>query len=289
MINQDMNSRDGFVYDARLYYGMSFLYPHLHRSAEIIHVIKGEILVDINAVRTHVPAGKCVLILPYRLHSFECAPDALFMVHVFSHDCAPEFFRLLGSRTSQSPVFDAPEENIAYYLKKFGVDKINHSEHSFEMLPLAHTDQFVEFHPKVVTHNPVLPQDVRLNLITALESVLAGFLAKPDLAEGGGGSLIERVLSYIGAHSDKDLTLETVAAELGYEPHYLCRRMKRYTDIGFRTLVNSFRVEHAKELLSGTSMQTTAIAEICGFGSLRTFNRVFRQFTKIPPSEYRNR
>ena len=80
MINQDMNSRDGFVYDARLYYGMSFLYPHLHRSAEIIHVIKGEILVDINAVRTHVPAGKCVLILPYRLHSFECAPDALFMV-----------------------------------------------------------------------------------------------------------------------------------------------------------------------------------------------------------------
>ena len=204
MINQDMNSRDGFVYDARLYYGMSFLYPHLHRSAEIIHVIKGEILVDINAVRTHVPAGKCVLILPYRLHSFECAPDALFMVHVFSHDCAPEFFRLLGSRTSQSPVFDAPEENIAYYLKKFGVDKINHSEHSFEMLPLAHTDQFVEFHPKVVTHNPVLPQDVRLNLITALESVLAGFLAKPDLAEGGGGSLIERVLSYIGAHSDEE-------------------------------------------------------------------------------------
>lgn len=140
------------------------------------------------------------------------------------------------------------------------------------MLPLAHTDQFVEFHPKVVTHNPVLPQDVRLNLITALESVLAGFLAKPDLAEGGGGSLIERVLSYIGAHSDEDLTLETVAAELGYEPHYLCRMMKRYTDIGFRTLVNSFRVEHAKELLSGTSMQTTAIAEICGFGSLRTFN-----------------
>ena len=118
MINQDMNSRDGFVYDARLYYGMSFLYPHQHRSAEIIHVIKGEILVDINAVRTHVPAGKCVLILPYRLHSFECAPDALFMVHVFSHDCAPEFFPLLGSRTSQSPVFDAPEENIAYYLKK---------------------------------------------------------------------------------------------------------------------------------------------------------------------------
>lgn len=40
MINQDMNSRDGFVYDARLYYGMSFLYPHLHRSAEIIHVIR---------------------------------------------------------------------------------------------------------------------------------------------------------------------------------------------------------------------------------------------------------
>ena len=65
--------------------------------------------------------------------------------------------------------------------------------------------------------------------------------------------------------------------------------MKRYTDIGFRTLVNSFRVEHAKELLSGTSMQTTAIAEICGFGSLRTFNRVFRQFTKITPGEYRNR
>ena len=87
MINQDMNSRDGFVYDARLYYGMSFLYPHLHRSAEIIHVIKGEILVDINAVRTHVPAGKCVLILPYRLHSFECASKRRTFIQPMTQLC----------------------------------------------------------------------------------------------------------------------------------------------------------------------------------------------------------
>ena len=53
--------------------------------------------------------------------------------------------------------------------------------------------------------------------------------------------------------------------------HYLSRR----------------RTDLATELLSGTRMPVTQVALQCGFNSIATFNRVFREIRGCTPTQYR--
>ncbi len=288
MEHQAINSRDGFVYDMRLYCDCSFPLPHIHGSAELLYVLRGTARITVNAAEWRVPAGQCALVLPYRLHSFVCAPDTVCVVHVFSRDCAPMFFRLLRNQAAAAPVFVPDPADAAYYREKFGVVETAGDAH--ETVPLADTDDFVRARPQTERYGNTIPPRTQLGRIAALEGMLSGYLAGTRQRDTAEDPVIERIFAYVGAHSGEEgLTLATTAAALGYEPHYLCRRMKQYTTVGFRTLVNSFRVEQAKELLSGTALSATTIAATCGFGTLRTFNRVFRACTGQTPSEYRGR
>lgn len=286
MLTQNENSHSGFVYDLRIYFNMSFQQPHLHRSAELIHVVSGRVRLNINAAETSVSAGESALVLPYRLHSFECEPGTVCVVHVFSHDCAPEFYRLLGNRSAANPVFVSDDNSREYYLRRFGADPADYAGHDCEILPIGHSFDFGGEYEYPATA-PEISAGARLGMISALEGMLVGYLEKPDLTDRRGDSLIERVLSYVGEHCLEDLTLASTAAAIGYEPHYLCRCLKKSIDLNFRSIVNSFRIEQAKELLGNTELPVTEISHICGFGSLRTFNRAFRGFTSVSPTDYR--
>ncbi len=52
-------------------------------------------------------------------------------------------------------------------------------------------------------------------------------------------------------------------------------------------LLNECRVKDAKQLLRETNSPINRIAEDVGFNSMPTFNRVFKEFEDISPSEYR--
>jgi AraC-like DNA-binding protein len=54
-------------------------------------------------------------------------------------------------------------------------------------------------------------------------------------------------------------------------------------------LLNERRVEDAKRLLAQTDEPMKVIAEEVGFNSLASFNRVFREFTTMSPSEFRDK
>lgn len=287
LLTQDINSHDGFVYDLRLYFGVSYPQPHLHRSAELIHIVSGKVELTVNSSVFTVKEGESALVLPYRPHRFECEPGTVFTVHVFSRDCAPEFFRLLGNRSSPNPVFLSDTDSRSYYLHRFGADSAALLEISGTRLALGHTSDFCghyEFSGKA----PEISNGARLGMISALEGMLSGFLEKNDLNDRRDDTLVERVLAYVSEHCCEDLTLASAAAEIGYEPHYLCRCMKQSISLNFRSIVNSFRIEKAKELLGNTDIPITEVSQLCGFGTFRTFNRAFRVSLGMTPSEYRN-
>lgn len=55
----------------------------------------------------------------------------------------------------------------------------------------------------------------------------------------------------------------------------------------FPQLLNEYRVEDAKNLLSETDLAVATIAREAGFNSIATFNRVFKETTGVSPSEFR--
>jgi len=60
-------------------------------------------------------------------------------------------------------------------------------------------------------------------------------------------------------------------------------------DTNFNRLINTMRVEHAKNLLKETDSNILEIALDSGFNSKPTFNRVFRDLSGQTPTQYRNK
>jgi len=100
---------------------------------------------------------------------------------------------------------------------------------------------------------------------------------------------VSRARDYVDAHHRENVSLETVAAEVGFSPSYFSVRFKKGVGIGFRDYLQQRRVATAKRELSRSRDSITAIAFEAGFNSISQFNRVFRKLEHCSPSDYRKR
>lgn len=89
-----------------------------------------------------------------------------------------------------------------------------------------------------------------------------------------------------------DLKLSDVAEMLSIPSHHLSQAINQELNLNFYEFVNNYRVDEAKKMLSqrnNNHLKILAVAFEVGFNSKSTFNRVFKEHTKLTPSEYRKR
>ena len=95
------------------------------------------------------------------------------------------------------------------------------------------------------------------------------------------------VCTYISIHCAQKLTLERVAAYSGYSKYHFARMFKAYSGMSFYDFFLRQRVLLCERLLSDFTLSVTEVALRSGFGSIATFNRIFKQYEKMTPTEYR--
>ena len=89
---------------------------------------------------------------------------------------------------------------------------------------------------------------------------------------------------------DSNLTLSQLAKQLTIQPQALSQLINQHFQKNFPEFINSYRIEHAKNLLLHSEFQHKTIASIAfesGFHSLSAFNAAFKKFTGTTPSKYR--
>lgn len=91
-------------------------------------------------------------------------------------------------------------------------------------------------------------------------------------------------------HLDPDLAFPAFARQLAAPEAAVRELINR--ELGhrhFRTFLNALRVEEAKRALADPAgeAKVASVAFDCGFASLATFNRVFKEATGLTPSDYR--
>ena len=86
---------------------------------------------------------------------------------------------------------------------------------------------------------------------------------------------------------NKNCSLKDLSTALGYDYAYLSRYFKKITGISYNDYLNSFRLNSACYLLQNSNLSVIECAEECGYKSLRTFNRNFKEYYGQSPSNYR--
>jgi len=103
---------------------------------------------------------------------------------------------------------------------------------------------------------------------------------------------LDRLIEH-GVVLQHDLTIRALAARLGVGEARLRELVSKAFGFGnFRAFVNHYRVEAAKRALEDpghADVPVVTVALEAGFGSLASFNRVFKQRTGVTPTEYRAR
>lgn len=94
------------------------------------------------------------------------------------------------------------------------------------------------------------------------------------------------ILIYVSRHFREELTLTALAKQFGYNPSYLSRGFKENFGISFCNYITMLRLREALLLLKSGESSVTKCAMESGFGSMRSFYRVFHEKFGMSPKEY---
>jgi AraC-like DNA-binding protein len=105
----------------------------------------------------------------------------------------------------------------------------------------------------------------------------------------------KRIIAFVEENKpylDPDLTLTELAGALGMGRNQLSEMINSELGTNFYDFINKYRVDEVKRLLrdiSTQNMKIIAIAFEAGFPSKSSFNNIFKKYTGLTPSEYRDR
>lgn len=99
---------------------------------------------------------------------------------------------------------------------------------------------------------------------------------------------VQRAIQYIHEHLNESITLEDIARSAHMSRSYLSDNFRLVTGITPYEYLLLRRIEHAVFLLRENDMLILNVAQECGFGSIASFNRIFKRTTGMTPSAYRS-
>ena len=114
---------------------------------------------------------------------------------------------------------------------------------------------------------------------------------KDAQTDGGSGTrnlVIDRVLAYVNEHYGEDISLEEVAAYVGFNANYFSTYFKQQTGEKFIDFLIGFRMERAKELFAeDVNITVQEVCDLVGYKSMPYFYKLFRAYTGYTPAQYR--
>ena len=99
--------------------------------------------------------------------------------------------------------------------------------------------------------------------------------------------IMNSTITYINEHYMDDVSLEDVAVFAGFSKCYFSRAFKQFSSMSFSEYLTRKRLNVATDLLVRTRQSVKEIARASGFGSMATFNRIFREHKHCTPTQFR--
>ncbi len=232
---------------------------HINSELEVVFVEKGAVNITCDGILETVNSGEAMLILPYRLHSFEPSEGASARVLMFSLSIVGDFHETYRTKSYESFKF-VPDNGVKDFIY-YSLDKCREQNDIFIIKALFYT------------------------LVSSFSTCNKGQLHEVNV----GTDIAHRIMEYIYDHLGETLTLSQLATALGINKAAFSHIFEDYIGMPFKKFLNTLRMQKAMVLLEKGDRTVTEISYECGFGSLRTFNRVFASYMNCTPSDFRKK
>lgn len=119
---------------------------------------------------------------------------------------------------------------------------------------------------------------------------ISGESQEPEVKEEGkaGSFIVKNALQYIKENYASKISLNDVAEQVYVSQWHLSKLLNKHTGKSFSDILNTIRIDKAKELLQDPSLRIGDIAEKVGFLDVAHFSRVFKKQVGVSANAYRN-
>lgn len=253
--------RGFIIFDKRRW----LVYPlHAQPELEIIYITHGESDIRIDGTLYTVRAGDFVVIFPNQMHEYVQDRDLVSVFLVASAEYLGEKTETLSGLQPVSPILHGVGTDADFIKPLLDAYRI-----------------------RCCGETPHSPHIIR-GYLQAMFGLLLNRLDTVPV-DSASGSVALRAVEYCTAHYREPLTLAVLEKALYVNRYYLSHIFSEQLHVRFCDYINALRVDEVKRLLESTDISLTELSLAAGFGSLRTFNRVFKAHTGITPREYRAR
>ncbi len=98
---------------------------------------------------------------------------------------------------------------------------------------------------------------------------------------------VHEVALYLQTHIHESVSLEELAQRFFMSRSYLTRSFRNITGFSVVEYMTYIRIQKAQQLLLESDRSITEIADLCGFGNITYFEKVFKEATGQTPVQYR--
>jgi AraC-like DNA-binding protein len=223
----------------------------LHHRHVLIVPLRGEAMVCVDDRELRLAPGAGLMVLPYQFHSYKRSAGRriLWLFVTFEY---PEGVTLEPLRNA---IFAVTPE-IAGHLER------------------------------LLKESQGLPE-LRLALLLSLLAPAPGCEGGAVASAGRDQALVARVNHAVQASRPRMPTVRELAGALGMSASHLRERFRASCGVSLGRHVRALRLERAQGLLRMSPARVTEIAEQCGYPSVYSFSRAFRNAYGCSPRAYR--
>jgi len=123
--------------------------------------------------------------------------------------------------------------------------------------------------------------------------VIKGTTSNTSLPTEDNTQNLQKIIHFLvheKAYRNPDITLKTMSSQIMLSSRTISHVINAELKINFNELINQYRIKEAQQILLDPKHQGKSILEIgfeIGFNSKSAFNRVFKEYTQMTPSQYR--
>ena len=228
---------------------------HWHMEHELIACREGSAQVMLDDTMFNITQQQCIFCHSGRVHYISASPDSVLLVCLFDEKM---YDPITSPLALENPVFE----------DRYGIlPKLSEIRHELQNQPI-----FFECRTEAMI-GEILVDVFRGEPLRKAQWQFSDVITR-----------YKQLLNHIDLEYEH-ITYQNAVQFMNMSDAYFSRYFKRQAGMTFSQYLNVVRIEKAVQLLdSAPTMKITDVMLRCGFNTIRSFNRVFREVTGFTPT-----